>query len=351
MMLELARSPAPGDRDRLLLALADLCDHRGWGGPAAEGLVRDVFIALVGKVERDIRQRLSEKLAYASWAPRELVLMLARDEIEIARPMLASSPVLEDADLVRLLVESAIEHQIEIACRPQLGHEVVNAILDQALPDVLTALAGNVTAKVSHFDMSRLVAFSQTMVGLRAPLSHHPHLTPDLGAMLYVWVGETLRRSLTERYAPEAKFFQAAVIAAVHEARGAPGDGVSLDTDERAAMDRRVVEKLKVGGQLRPGLLLRALKDGKLTLFTIALAELAGLTTDEIRQALETSTPDLLALACAAAGVDRSAAPSIISLVRGLNNDLPGGGALQGSASLLDAASAARVFRKRLSEV
>ena len=47
--------------------------------------------------------------------------MLALDEIEIARPIIAASPVLKDADLIRLLVEATIEHQIEVARRPNLG--------------------------------------------------------------------------------------------------------------------------------------------------------------------------------------------------------------------------------------
>ena len=354
-MLELARSPAPADRDRLLFALADLCEHGGWSGSGAESLVRDVFVTLVGKVERDIRLRLAEKLAYASWAPRELVMRLASDDIEIARPLLGSSPVLDDADLVRLLVQTAVDHQVEIARRPRLGHTVINAILDQGLPEVLAALAGNASAKVTPLDLERLVAFSQTMAGLRAPLTHHPRLTPDLGAMLYVWVGETLRRSLMSRYAVDGEAFESAVAAAVSEARGAPGDGLSLELDERAAMDRRVVEKLKTGNQLRAGLLLRSLRDGKLTLFTIALAELGGFTTDQVREALEAPTPELLALACAAVGVDRGAFPSILSLLRPLNHNRPGAhNEAEGAganASLLDPVAAGHAFRRRLANV
>ncbi len=354
-MLELARSPAPADRDRLLLSLADLCELQGCGGPESETVVRDVFMGLVARVERDIRARLAVKLAKASWAPLELVLHLAYDEIEVARPLLASSPVLGEAELVRLLVATAVEHQIEIARRPSLGPAVVNAILDQASPEVLTALAGNTSADVSPLAMERLVAFSQRIAALRAPLARHPDLTPDLGAMLYAWVGETLRRALSERYAVDGPAFEAAVSSAVEEARGAPGDGVSLETDERAAMDRRVVEKLKMGRQLRPGLLLRALRDGKLTLFTIALAELGGFTTDEVRKALDGPSVDLLSLACASVGVDRGAFPSIATLVRSLNRGRPGletdGASLAGAATLLDRDTAARAFRKRLDAV
>ena len=106
-------------------------------------------MSLVVEAERDIRQRLAEKLAMASWAPAALINVLALDDIEIARPIIAESPVLQDADLIRLLVDATIEHQIEVARRPRLGPPVVAAILQQNEPAVLTALAGNSTAEVS----------------------------------------------------------------------------------------------------------------------------------------------------------------------------------------------------------
>ena len=309
-------------------------------------------MGLIGRVERDIRLRLAVKLARAAWAPHELVLVLARDEIDIARPVLAASPALQDQDLIHLLVEAAADHQIEIARRPGLGAAVVTAILDQARPEVLTALAGNASAEVTPLAIERLVAVSQAVASLRAPLSRHPGLTLDLGAVLYAWVGETLRQVLSTRFAVEDGRFEAAVAQAVSEARGAPGDGISLESDERAAMDRRVVEKLARGKQLRPGLLMRALRDGKLMLFTIALAELGGFTTDEVRQALDAPSAEPLALACAADGVDRSALQSLLALVRPLNRGRPGregeARVVGGAAALLDRDAATLAFRKRL---
>ena len=354
-MLELARSPAPGDRDRLLLALADLCERDGCSSEAARSLLGEVFMGLIGRVERDIRARLAAKLAGASWAPHDLIVFLAHDEIEVARPLISHSLLLDDHDLIRLLVEAAVDHQIEVARRPDLRAAVVSAILDQGSPEVLGALAGNPSAELNPLAMERLVTLSQTLAGLRAPLARHPALTLQLGAMLYGWVGEALRRSLSERFAVEGPAFEAAVQAAVRDARGAPGDGISLELDERAAMDRRVVEKLTAGGQLRPGFLLRALRDGKLTLFTLALAELGGFSTDEVRQAMDADSPDLLSLACAAVGVDRGAFPSLLGLVRNLNAGRPGtereAASLHGALTLLDRDSAGRAFRKRLAGV
>ena len=125
-------------------AIADLCDspHAGEAMKthAIQSLLSSIFMSLVVEAERDIRRRLSEKLSHAAWAPSALVNVLALDDIEIARPIIAHSPVLKELDLVRLLVEATIEHQIEVARRPQLTQTVVSAILEQAEPAVLTAL-------------------------------------------------------------------------------------------------------------------------------------------------------------------------------------------------------------------
>ena len=150
-LLELAKSRAPADRERLLLGIVELCDAGDgaatMGSPQIQALLNSIFLGLVAGAERDIRKRLAEKLSTVEWAPPALINVLALDEIEIARPVIASSPLLKEADLIRLLVEATIEHQIEVARRPNLGAAVVAAILRAAQPAVMTALAGNRSAE------------------------------------------------------------------------------------------------------------------------------------------------------------------------------------------------------------
>src|ERR1700754_1221766 len=156
-LLELAKSRAPADRERLLLGIVELCDA-GDGAPAMvspeiQALLNSIFLGLVAGAEREIRKRLAEKLSCVEWAPSALINVLALDEIEIARPVIAKSPVLGEDDLIRLLIEATIEHQIEVAKRPNLGKAVVFEIMRQAEPAVLTALAGNTSAELSYDDM------------------------------------------------------------------------------------------------------------------------------------------------------------------------------------------------------
>lgn len=334
-LLDLARSRAPGDRERLLLGVVDMCGAGDQPSaavePAIQGLLSSIFMSLVVEAERDIRQRLADRLATAEWAPPALVNVLALDEIEIARPIIASSPVLKDHDLVRLLVEATIEHQIEVARRPQLGGVVVAAILRQAEPAVLTALANNATADLNDEDMRQLVEAARKVAALRTPLSRHPRLSSDLAQQLYLWVGQSLRGSLAERFRLDTAKLDQAIADAVRDAHGkAPADTEGLVVvareGEREEMERKLIDKLHDAGQLRPGYLIRALRERRLSLFAQALATLGGFEPEHVRRALDADRPELLALACTAVGIDRSVYPTILTMVRQLNGGRPSGG-------------------------
>jgi uncharacterized protein (DUF2336 family) len=296
-----------------------------------QALLGSIFLSLVVEAERDIRKRLAAKLAHAEWAPPALINVLALDEIEIARPIIAASPLLKDHDLVRLLAEATIEHQIEVARRPQLAPPVVAAILQQAEPAVLAALAANATAQLSEDDMRRLVEKARQVAALRSPLSRHPKLTGELALQLYIWVGQALRQALTTRFRLDARAIDEALAGAVAESHAAGPDGrrlvVVAREEEREAMEQRLIDKLHAAGQLRPGYLIRALREGRLSLFCTTLAMLGRFEADHIRRAIDSDRPELLALACAAVGIDRSVFPTILAMVRELNAGRPSGGA------------------------
>ena len=121
-LLTLARSRDLGDQQRLLRGVAALCEASPpQAGDPAHQLLGDIFLALADKAERDIRRTLAECLAKAEWAPPALINTLALDEIAIARPVIASSPLLRDQELLKILVECTIEHQIEVARRPRIS--------------------------------------------------------------------------------------------------------------------------------------------------------------------------------------------------------------------------------------
>lgn len=112
-LVDLAKGQPPERQRGLLIGVADLYRSVG-GSDRAPSALADAFIALVRAAEADIRRALSERLADADWAPPGLVRMLAADAIEIARPVIAASPLLQDDDLLKLLAQTSLDHQVQI---------------------------------------------------------------------------------------------------------------------------------------------------------------------------------------------------------------------------------------------
>ncbi len=345
-LLALAHNPSTEARQRLLLGVVALCDACPPTGEVSP-VLSEIFLTLARQAEREVRRVLSEKLAHAEWAPAALVNVLALDEIEIARPIIESSPILQDDDLLRVLIEASLEHQIAVARRPKISGRVADAVIEKAEPAVLMALTSNRTAEISTEGVRRLVEHSRRIAGLRGPLTRHPLLTEALAEQLYQWVGTALRQAIAARFNVDEQALAAAVQDAVEGTiHPAPVEPPSADQGDRDEMERRLIDKLQSAGQLRAGLLIRAVREKRLSLFEHGLATLGGFTVSQVRSALAAPTPEALYYACAAVGIDRAVFPTLLVELRKLNESLPGD---QGEAVWLRGAlsqgSAVRAFK------
>ena len=345
-LLALAHNRSTEARERLLLGVVALCDACPPAGELSP-VLSEIFLTLARQAEREVRKVLSEKLAHADWAPAALVNVLALDEIEIARPILESSPILQDEDLLRVLIEASLEHQIAVARRPRISGRVADAVIDQAEPAVLMALTTNRTAEISAEGVRRLVEHSRRIAALRGPLIRHPLLTEALAEQLYQWVGTALRQSIAARFSVDEQ----ALAAAVHDAvdgvmRPTGPEPDPVDQGDRDEMERRLIDKLQSAGQLRAGLLIRAVREKRLSLFAHGLSALGGFSVGQVRAALSAPTPEALYYACAAVGIDRAVFPTLLVEVRKLNGSMPGDrGEPVWLRGALSQSSAARAFK------
>lgn len=99
------------------------------------------FLPKVGPVERS---RVASLLAGHAHAPPEVLKLLARDRIEVARPVLARAD-LTTVDLLGIVGGGTTAHREAIAGRREPPNEVVTALLRLAEPTVLAALVDNDT--------------------------------------------------------------------------------------------------------------------------------------------------------------------------------------------------------------
>lgn len=329
-LLGLAASRSGDDRTRLMLGVVALCKTRP-PGAAAEPVLGDIFLKLISDAERDIRQTLAENLAEAAWAPHSLIELLMLDEIDIARPVIAGSPLMRDEDLLRVLAEATLEHQIEVARRPRISARVADAVIEGGQPGPMAALADNASAEISEGGLQRLIEEARRMAALRVPLARHPRLNRRLAQTLFSLVGETLRQELQGRFADAGPALAPAIAAAIESAVDRPRPAMTVllspsgaGAGDRDEMDRRLVDKLAASGQLRAGFLIRAVREKQLGLFEHALASLSGHPLSQIRSAVRRSSADALFLACAGVGIDRAVFPTVLKEIRQLTGGLPG---------------------------
>src|SRR5688572_4689183 len=112
-------------------------------------IVEEVIARLAPVVGRDARAELARRLAPLPKAPSGIVRSLARDDIEVARPVLVHSLGLADADLVAVATAQGIDHRQAIAERRQISEVVTDVLVARGDRGVLHALARNVGARWS----------------------------------------------------------------------------------------------------------------------------------------------------------------------------------------------------------
>jgi hypothetical protein len=136
-------------------------------------------------------------------------------------------------------------------------------------------------------------------------------------------------RAEGEKFKLDVQALDRALNQSVREARaGIPGgqtQTIPLGETEEERRERKLIAKLDMAGELRPGHLIKALREKRLSMFVSVLATLGRFDPMDIRKAIQAGSPELLAMACAAIGLDKTAFPAILSLLRDINKGRPGG--------------------------
>jgi hypothetical protein len=93
--------------------------------------------------------------------------------------------------------------------------------------------------------------------------------------------------------------------------------------DPPADSAQKLIEKLAVSGQLKAGFLMRVLSQGQIDLFDLAFCRLLDVELDQFRGFFYQEGVRLVALACRAAGIDKSVFATVFNLSRQARNKTP----------------------------
>ena len=294
--------------NEIYLAVATLFEHQKHAFTKQEReLAADILKRISKDVEMSIRIGMAERLAGDEAAPHEIIMLLADDRIEVARPILARSPVLSDADLIRVIEGSTEDHQIAIAERPAIGKSVSAALARSQCEAAVISLLRNTSARIAAETFELLSDRARRLSGLREPLTGRPDLPPEIAHKLYVWVSGALKTALAARY-PDAGYLSRTIDQTDPRQRN--------EDPVPEANAKTLVAKLFAAGQLRSSFLIRVLNQGEMEVFEHAFAALLGLDVEITRKALYGTSPTTVALACRAAGIDRSVFMTVWQLSR-----------------------------------
>ncbi len=126
----------------------------------------DVLSQLADLVEVEGRVEVAKLLAPLERAPGTVVVKLANDTIEVARPLLEFSNVLSDDDLIDIVGSKSEEHRVVIAGREEVAERVGDAIIVHGDGPSVERLVCNDRAELGETALVRLLEKSRQDPGL-----------------------------------------------------------------------------------------------------------------------------------------------------------------------------------------
>lgn len=117
----------------------------------------EVLCQLAELVEVEARVHVAKLLAPLERAPGTVVVKLANDDIEVARPLLEFSNVLNDDDLIDIVSRQSEDHRVAIAGRASLTDRVGGAIVDHGETASVVRLVRNYGVEFDRATLEKLV--------------------------------------------------------------------------------------------------------------------------------------------------------------------------------------------------
>jgi uncharacterized protein (DUF2336 family) len=301
-LVVLARDSAPAARTRLVAGIGDLMfDEVEPATVREKELAADILRFLVREAEVAVRRALADRLAREPKAPRDLIIALAHDDIAVARPVLTDCALLADADLIEVIHQRTLQHQLAITLRQQVSETVSAALVSTGNAEVMRSLVDNPKARIARRTYEILVEHSRSVETLQAPLVRRKDLDADLAARMYVWVSAALRKQIVLNFDVDPKLLDEALADSVktvmvdHPAPGGHAPDVMGDD---------------------PRVLLQLLRAGEIAMFEALLARKTGLRLQLARRAFYEPGGRPLATACKAIGVEKAHFAAIFLLAR-----------------------------------
>lgn len=311
----LARDESPAARAELTGAVVELLEKNL--GPRERELISDVLISLMRQAESDLRQALSERLSLIDTVPLRVALHIANDEIAVATPMLKSSAVLSDLDLLYIIKGKGAEYWRAIAGRARLSDGVMNALVETREMGTAKALAQNDQIHLTRRAVDILSSLAETSEDLAKPLLMRSDLPEGVARSLYQYVGQELRSYIRDYCGIKDLDAEKAMDDVILEFVEGNNDKLFMPTYQTM----QAVEALADTGRLTMQTVMETLQRGQYASFIAMFAKYAGMSVRNTHELLSEVNGKTLAVACKALNLTKGDLSRIYMMTQRLRSE------------------------------
>ena len=178
-------------RRALAKRLADvICIPESQLPPQERHMAGDVLVEMLRTADTELRESVAKRLVMLNEAPRTILVILAKDEISVARHVLEKTKSLTDSDLIQIARKVSSEHRKVIAMRRNISDAVVDVLVEFMEEEVVEKLLANTGSNFSETALQRILTMSRSHEPYVKLLLPRPELRPSHGVD-HVLVGTT----------------------------------------------------------------------------------------------------------------------------------------------------------------
>ncbi len=237
-----------------------------------------IFQLMAQDVSVRVRESLSKNLQAAAGLSHDIALKLAQDVTSVALPILKSSEVLTDEDLIDIIQSQDSEKQTAIAQRPTVSTQVADTLIDTGNEKAVARLVANEGAELTERSFDRVMVEYSESEAVSDSLSRRNNMPVEVAERVVNAISERLESFL------------------MNQSDLSPDKicNLIMQTRERATVDlvasgrtvtdiETLVAQLHKTGRLTSSLILRALCMGDLAFFEAAMACMAKVPVKNAR--------------------------------------------------------------------
>lgn len=253
--------------------------------PAERKIALDIIAFMVRDAEVMVREALSDNLRHIAEVPHDVAMRLAQDVESVSLPMLESSGVFSDEDLIEILKDGSEQKQAAIAQREDVSEKLSEAIVTAGGEVAVAKLMSNEGAKLTEKVLTHAIDRFRDSDAVKTPMVNRSKLPVTVAERLVSLVSDKLKDVLVQKHELPAGMAADLIMQSRERATVNLFDGANENDVEK------LVFQLYKNNRLTPSLILRAACTGDIAFFEWAMTMLADINITNARMLIHDAGP------------------------------------------------------------